>query len=305
MRTQATGARSLFSLFSSKESVLLLFFLEEKTGRLAREAQALRRTDAGTSCVVVGRNTTAGMPPSSALSLPVSAAPARQLSRANRPRKRKSIAEQLSFCAPAAFANLLHKTDGSHTNRPFFCSGQDVRESIFSQIDHLSRSVFCFFSSRKEIVPLLFFLEEKNGQLAREAQALRRTDAGTSCVVVGRNTTAGMPPSSALSLPVSAAPARQLSRANRPRKRKSIAEQLSFCAPAAFANLLHKTDGSHTNRPFFCSGQDVRESIFSQIDHLSRSVFCFFSSRKEIVPLLFFLEEKKSFPCRRKENVLL
>ena len=30
MRTQATGARSLFSLFSSKESVLLLFFLEEK-----------------------------------------------------------------------------------------------------------------------------------------------------------------------------------------------------------------------------------------------------------------------------------
>ena len=71
------GARSLFSLFSSKESVLLLFFLEEKNGQLAREAQALRRTDAGTSCVVVGRNTTAGMPPSSALSLPVSAAPAR------------------------------------------------------------------------------------------------------------------------------------------------------------------------------------------------------------------------------------
>jgi len=55
----------------------------------------------------------------------------------------------------------------------------------------------------------------------------------------------------------------------------------------------HKTDGSHTNRPFFRSKQDVRESIFSQIDHLSRSVFCFFSSRKEIVPLLFFLEEKK------------
>ena len=178
-------------------------------------------------------------------------------------------------------------------NRPFFRSEQDVREGIFSQIDHLSRNVFCFFSSRKEIVPLLFFLEEKNGQLAREAQALRRTDAGTSCVVVGRNTTAGMPPSSALSLPVSAAPACQLSRANQPRKRKSIAEQLSFCAPAAFANVLHKTDGSHTNRPFFCSGQDVQESIYSQINQLPRSVFCFFSSRKEIVP------------CRRKENVLL
>ena len=156
MRTQATGARSLFSLFSSKESVLLLFFLEEKNGQLAREAQALRRTDAGTSCVVVGRNTTAGMPPSSALSLPVSAAPARQLSRANRPCKRKSSAEQLLLCAFVAFANVQHKTDGSYVNRPFFISMQDVRKSIFSQIDHLSRSVFCFFSSRKENVPPFF-----------------------------------------------------------------------------------------------------------------------------------------------------
>ena len=77
------------------------------------------------------------------------------------------------------------------------------------------------------------------------------TDASTPCIVVGRNTTAGMPPSSALSLPVSAAPARQLSRANRPRKRKSSAEQLSFFAPAAFANALHKTDGSYVNRLLF------------------------------------------------------
>ena len=102
-----------------------------------------------------------------------------------------------------------------------------------------------------------------------------------------------MPPSSALSLPVSAAPARQLSRANRPRKRKSSAGELLLCSPAAYANALHKTDGSHTNRPFLCPKQGVRESVFSQIDQLSRSVFCFFSSRKEIVPLLFFLEEKK------------
>ena len=169
-----------------------------------------------------------------------------------------------------------------------------MRESIFSQIDHLSRSVFCFFSSRKEIVPLLFFLEEKNGQLAREAQPLRRTDAGTSCVVVGRNTKAGMPPSSALSLPVSAAPARQLSRASRPRKRKSSAEQLFLCAPVAFANMQHKTDGSYGNRPFFCTiGSDVRETSFSPKENLPRSVFCFFSSRKENVPL------------SRKENVPL
>ena len=47
------------------------------------------------------------------------------------------------------------------------------------------------------------------------------------------------------------------------------------------------------NRPFLCSKQNVRERIFSQINQLSRSVFCFFSSRKENVPLLFFLEEKK------------
>ncbi len=33
---------------------------------------------------------------------------------------------------------------------------------------------------------------------------------------------------------------------------------------------------------------------------LSRGVFCFFSSRKEIVPLLFFLEEKKSYPKRNR-----
>ena len=74
-------------------------------------------------------------------------------------------------------------------NRPFFRSGQDVRESIFLLKNHLSRSVFCFFSSRKEIVPPSFLFRRKNGQLAREAQVLRRTDAGTSCVVVGRNTT--------------------------------------------------------------------------------------------------------------------
>ena len=151
--------------------------------------------------------------------------------------------------------------NGRFTYEPsVFCSGQDTQESIYSQINQLPRSVFCFFSSRKEIVPLLFFLEEKNGQLAREAQPLRRTDAGTSCVVVGRNTTAGMPPSSALSLPVSAAPARQLSRANRPCKRKSTAEQLLLCAPAVFPNVLHKTDGSHTNRPFFVPGRTRRKA---------------------------------------------
>ena len=58
-----------------------------------------------------------------------------------------------SFAVPAASADTMHKTDGSYVNRPFFRLKQDVRKSIFSQINHLSRSVFCFFSSRKEIVP--------------------------------------------------------------------------------------------------------------------------------------------------------
>ena len=121
---------------------------------------------------------------------------------------------------------MLHKTDGSNANRPFFRSWQNARESVFSQINQLSRSVFCFFSSRKEIVPL----KKKRS------------------------------------------------------KRKSSAEQLLFAAVVFFANMLHKTDGSHTNRPFFRSWQNARESIFSQINQLSRYVFCFFSSRKEIVP---------------------
>ena len=144
--------------------------------------------------------------------------------------------------------------------------------------------------SRYGRLPFLF--RRKTGRYAREAQALRRTDAGISCVVVGRNTTAGMPPSSALSLPVSAAPARQLSRANRPRKRKSSAAELLFCAFAAFANLQHKTDGSYVNRPFFRSlCRTCGKTPFLKL------------SSCPAVSFVSFLQEKKSFPFRRKENV--
>ena len=82
-------------------------------------------------------------------------------------------------------------------------------------------------------------------------------------------------------------------------KRKSSAEQLLFAAVVFFANMLHKTDGSNANRPFFRSMQDTRESVFSQINQLSRSVFCFFSSRKEIV-LHSFLSRKK----RKQKKVI-
>ena len=78
--------------------------------------------------------------------------------------KRKSFAGQLLLCAFVALVNVLHKTDGSYVNRPFFRSGQDERESIFSQKDILPRSVFCFFSSRKEIVPLPFLSRKKRKQ---------------------------------------------------------------------------------------------------------------------------------------------
>ena len=48
------------------------------------------------------------------------------------------------------------------------------------------------------------------------------------------------------------------------------------------------------NRPFFRSKQDMRQTAFPRNNILHRNVFCFFSSRKEIVPPSFFrLEEKK------------
>ena len=75
-------------------------------------------------------------------------------------------------------------------------------------------------------------------------------------------------------------------------KRKSIAGKLFFCAFGGLANVQRKTDGSHTSRPFFVPRR-MCENVFSTLIILSRYVFCFFSSRKEIVPLLFFLEEKK------------
>ena len=129
-------------------------------------------------------------------------------------------------------------------NRPFFRFKQDVRKSVFSQIDRLSRSVFCFFSSRKEIVPLLFFLEEK--------------------------------------------------------KQKKIICRSCFCAFQSGLCDPVTQNGRFTYEPsVFRSWQNVRESVFSQIDRLSRSVFCFFSSRKEIVPLS---EEKKSYPLEEKER---
>ena len=77
-------------------------------------------------------------------------------------------------------------------------------------------------------------------------------------------------------------------------KRKSSAEQLLFAAVVFFANMLHKTDGSHTNRPFFralcrTSGKPpfLRKTSFPAVSFVS------------------FLQEKKSSPFKRKEIVPL
>ena len=72
---------------------------------------------------------------------------------------------------------------------------QDMRESVFPQINHLSRSVFCFFSSRKEIVPLLFFLEEKTvGMRGKRNPSDGRTQAHPALSSVGIPQRVCLPP---------------------------------------------------------------------------------------------------------------
>ena len=157
-------------------------------------------------------------------------------------KKQKKIICGTGFpAAPAAFAGLQHKNGQLACERPFFVPRR-MCENVFSTLIILSRFVFCFFSSRKEIVPLLFFLEEK--------------------------------------------------------KQKKIICRICFCA---FLYILRNPVAQNgrlaCERPFFVPRR-MCENVFSTLIILSRFVFCFFSSRKEIVPLLFFLEEKKSFPKR-------
>ena len=65
--------------------------------------------------------------------------------------KRKPFPGQLLFPASAGITNALHKTDGSHVNRPFFRSISGyARKAVCAILT--PRCVFCFFSARKEIV---------------------------------------------------------------------------------------------------------------------------------------------------------
>ncbi len=95
---------------------------------------------------------------------------------------------------------MLHKTDGSHTNRPFFRSlCRTCGKPPFLRKTSAPAVSFVSFLQEKKSFPFPFLFRKKG------------------------------------------------------KKRKSNAEQLSFFAPAASVNMLHKTDGSHTNRPFFRS----------------------------------------------------
>ena len=68
-------------------------------------------------------------------------------------KKQKKIICGTGFpAAPAAFAGLQHKNGQLACERPFFVPRR-MCENVFSTLIILSRYVFCFFSSRKEIVP--------------------------------------------------------------------------------------------------------------------------------------------------------
>ena len=145
-------------------------------------------------------------------------------------KKQKKISSRIGFCASLYILRNPVAQNGRLTYEPAVFSFQAgcARKRLLSEIFPLSRYVFCFFSSRKEIVPLLFFLEEK-------------------------------------------------------KQKKIICGTGSPAAPAAFAGLQHKNGQLACERPFFVPRR-MCENVFSTLIILSRYVFCFFSSRKEIVP---------------------
>ena len=78
-------------------------------------------------------------------------------------------------------------------------------------------------------------------------------------------------------------------------KRKSIAGKLFFCAFGGLANVQHKTDGSHTSRPFFRCKLDVRENAFCPkcTPQPLRLLFLFFKKRNRSPSFLFRRKEAK------------
>ena len=160
-----------------------------------------------------------------------------------------------------------------------------MRESIFSQIDHLSRSVFCFFSSRKEIVPPSFLFRRKKWSACtgsagpqtdgrRHILRCRRSEYHSGYASLLRLVFARVRRACASAFPC------------KPTTQKKINCGAAFLLCSCRFRQRVTQNGRFKCEPsVFRSEQDVRESIYSQINQLPRNVFCFFSSRKEIVPL--------------------
>ena len=224
--------------------------------------------------------------------------------------------ESFFFAASAASANLQHKTDGSHTNRPFFsCLMQDERETSFSQKDILPRYVFCFFSSRKKSSPLLFFLEEKTvslrgkrspsdgrllffleektvGLRGKRSPSDGRTQAHPALSSVGIPQRVCLPP------PPCLCPCPPRLRAGFPVQADLAKEnhlRLSF-----FSALLLLSPTCNTKRTVH-----IRTVRFSVPGRTCGKVSFLRKTSFPAVSFVSFLQEKKTFPFRRKEIVPL
>ena len=147
-------------------------------------------------------------------------------------KKQKKIICGTGFpAAPAAFAGLQHK-NGRLTYEPAVFSLQAgcARKRLLSEMPPLSRDVFCFFSSRKEIVPPSFLFRRKEAKENHLPDLLLRFS-------------------------------------------------LHFAQSCCAKRTAHIRAGR-----FFVSSWMCAKTSSVRNTPLSRDVFCFFSSRKEIVP---------------------
>ena len=167
---------------------------------------------------------------------------------------------------------------------------QDVRENVFSQIKQLSRNVFCFFSSRKENVPLLFFLKEKTvGMRGKRNPSDGRTQAHPALSSVGIPQRVCLPPPPCLcpcpprlraSFPV------QTDHAKENRLRNSC---LSVLLPFSPTRCTKRTVQMRTVR-FYVLSRTCGKPPFLR------------KTSSPAVSFVSFLQEKKSSPFRRKEK---
>ena len=104
--------------------------------------------------------------------------------------------ESFFFAASAASANLQHKTDGSHTNRPFFRAlCRTSGKPPFLRKTSSPAMSFVSFLQEKKSYPLLFFLEEKTVSLrGKRSPSDGRTQAHPALSSVGIPQRVCLPP---------------------------------------------------------------------------------------------------------------